>query len=213
MTHCRPQPSPPEFWIRACHALTNADPVIGAIIAQHRHSHLVTRGDVFTTLARAIVGQQISVKAAATIWSRFQTAVQPLTPDRLASLEIQTLEQCGLSGRKKEYLLGLGQAFTRRPNLQVELESMPDEAAIQTLIELRGVGRWTAEMVLIFALLRPDVLPCDDLGLMKAISLHYRQGRAVSAKQARAIATRWTPWRSVATWYLWRSLDPEPVDY
>ena len=203
----------PIFWRPACKALSGADPVMAAIIAQHRDSFLVSRGDVFTTLARAIVGQQISVKAAAAVWARFLKVVHPLSPGRLATLTISDLEDCGLSGRKREYLVGLGRHFAERPSLESSLQAMTDEAVIAALTEVRGVGRWTAEMVLIFALLRPDVLPLADLGLMKAMALHYRNGRDISPPQAERLAAVWMPWRSVATWYLWRSLDPEPVDY
>ena len=203
----------PIFWRSACEALSRADPVMAAIIAQHRGSFLVSRGDVFTTLARAIVGQQISVKAAAAVSARFLNVVHPLSPGRLATLTTNDLEDCGLSGRKREYLIGLGCHFAERPGLESSLHSMTDEAVIAALTEVRGVGRWTAEMVLIFALLRPDVLPLADLGLMKAIALHYRNGRDISIRQAERLAAVWMPWRSVATWYLWRSLDPEPVDY
>ena len=203
----------PIFWRAACGALSRADPVMAAIIAQHRGSFLVSRGDVFTTLARAIVGQQISVKAAAAVWERFLKVVHPLSPARLATLSASDLEGCGLSGRKREYLIGLGHHFAEQPGLESSLHTMTDEAAIAALTEVRGVGRWTAEMVLIFALLRPDVLPLADLGLMKAMALHYRKGRDISTRQAERLAAVWMPWRSVATWYLWRSLDPEPVDY
>ena len=123
------------------------------------------------------------------------------------------LEDCGLSGRKREYLIGLGRHFAEQPRLELSLHTMTDEAVIAALTEVRGVGRWTAEMVLIFALLRPDVLPLADLGLMKAMALHYRNGRDISGPEAERLAAVWMPWRSVATWYLWRSLDPEPVDY
>lgn len=209
----RPSPAPPEFWAPACAALAAADPTMASIIARHRSAFLISRGDVFTTLARAIVGQQISVKAAAAVWTRFLNVAGPLTPERLSGLTDTALAGCGLSARKQEYLRGLGVFFVLRPGLSRELHTMADELVIETLTEIRGIGRWTAEMALIFALMRPDVLPLADLGLMRAISLHYRKGRAVSEASARRIASAWSPWRSVATWYLWRSLDPEPVDY
>lgn len=204
-------PAAPPFWRSACAELSRTDPVMRDIIAQHRGSFLVSRGDVFTTLARAIVGQQISVRAAASVWGRFLAVVHPLSPERLAQCAAQDLRTCGLSARKQEYLLGLGDHFARRPDLQSQLQVMSDDEVLDVLTQLRGVGRWTAEMVLMFALLRPDVLPLADLGLMKAISRHYRHGGELSATQANEIASAWMPWRSVATWYLWRSLDPEPV--
>ncbi|MBU3724354.1 MAG: DNA-3-methyladenine glycosylase 2 family protein [Burkholderiaceae bacterium] len=213
MTAQTSAPTPPDFWRSACKALAAADPIMGVIITRHRSSFLISRGDVFTTLARAIVGQQISVKAAASVWARFLGAVDQLSPERLANLSAVDLAGCGLSARKQEYLLGLGAYFAARPGLQQALQEMPDTAVIETLTEVRGIGRWTAEMALIFALMRPDVLPLADLGLMRAISIHYRKGRETTDQQALKIAAAWAPWRSVATWYLWRSLDPEPVDY
>lgn len=213
MSHTLSAPTAPVFWQSACTELSRNDPVMGSIIAQHRGSFLVSRGDVFTTLARAIVGQQISVRAAASVWSRFLAVVHPLNPHSLAQRDPRDLGNCGLSTRKQEYLLGLARHFAQHPTLESELHTMPDANVIETLTQMRGIGRWSAEMVLIFALLRPDVLPLADLGLMKAISRHYRGGGELTVRQAEGIAAMWMPWRSVATWYLWRSLDPEPVEY
>jgi DNA-3-methyladenine glycosylase II len=183
------------------------------IIAQHPTAKLMSRGDAFTTLARAIVGQQISVKAAQSVWERVQSALAPPDPSCWAAVPDAQWQGLGLSARKIEYLQGLAQHFHASPGLAEELASMADEQVIDQLTAIRGIGRWTAEMALIFAFMRPDVLPLADLGLMKAISIHYRKGRDISAAQAQALSQRWQPWRSVATWYLWRSLDPEPVDY
>jgi DNA-3-methyladenine glycosylase II len=183
------------------------------IIAAHPGSQLVSRGDLFTTLARAIVGQQISVKAAASVWGRLQALVKPFQATTLHQLGSDQFEGVGLSKRKIEYLGDLARAFTEQPDLAQTLQHLEDELVIARLTEIRGVGRWTAEMALIFALMRTDVLPLADLGLMKAISLRYYDGLPISLAQAKATASIWSPWRSVATWYCWRSLDPEPVDY
>lgn len=173
---------------------------------------MTLRGDPFFTLARAIVGQQISVKAAASVWQRVSTAVGQITPSCILK-NAEGLNGVGLSARKIEYLLDLSMQFEREPELSAHLHLLDDEAAISRLTEIRGIGRWTAEMALIFSLARPNVLPVADLGLLKAISLHYRDGKAVDAKIARRIAKPWMPWQSAATWLLWRSLDPEPVEY
>ena len=207
-----PRPSP-HYWPKACKALSQADPVMADLIAKHRTARLISRGDVFTTLARAIVGQQISVKAAASVWSRVQAAINPLTPAEIVLRNVNDFQGLGLSSRKVEYLCDLSRHFHERPDFAISLESMEDESAIAALTEIRGIGRWTAEMALIFAFMRPDVLPLADLGLMRAISIHYKKGRDVSQQMAEKIAKPWQPWRSVATWYLWRSLDPLPVDY
>lgn len=212
-------PSPPSrgpspaYWSKACAQLCAADPVLERIIKQHGKARLVPRGDPFTTLSRAIVGQQISVKAAASVWDRVQAAFTPFKPVQLLDADDDHWQGLGLSARKIEYMRDLARHFHASPSLAQDLAAMADEEVIARLTEIRGIGRWTAEMALIFAFMRPDVLPLADLGLMKAISLHYRKGREINAAQAAKLAVRWQPWRSVATWYLWRSLDPEPVDY
>ena len=203
----------PQYWDTACNALRQADPVLAQIIERHAGARLVPRGDPFFTLARAIVGQQISVKAAASVWERVQGEVGPIVPKKIARLPSSAFTGLGLSARKIEYLMDLAFHFDREPDLADQLAIADDETIIERLTQIRGIGRWTAEMALIFAFMRPDVLPVADLGLMKAISLHYRKGKPVDAKAAQRIAKPWQPWRSVATWYLWRSLDPEPVEY
>lgn len=186
---------------------------MAAIIRSHSKAALISRGDPFTTLARAIVGQQISVKAAASVWARVQSAIVPFEPAAIARRAPTDFTGLGLSGRKVEYLLALAAHFHARPSLSADLHTMADAEVIEELTSIRGIGRWTAEMALIFTFYRPDVLPVADLGLLKAISIHYKKGRPVTPEQARKIATQWSPWRTVATWYLWRSLDPEPVEY
>ena len=204
---------PPEYWQRAKRALARNDPVMGAIIRAYPKTSLSQRGDAFFTLARSIVGQQISVKAAQSIWDRLAVAAKVVTPEAILSLDVTTLRACGLSARKCEYLHGLSDNFQ---NGSLSVNDWPlwaDEAVIEILVQVRGIGRWTAEMFLIFQLLRPNVLPLDDLGLQNAIRLHYGKNRPLSSKRIGAIAANWAPWCSVATWYLWRSLDPVPVEY
>ena len=124
-----------------------------------------------------------------------------------------TLRNCGLSQRKVEYLMEIARQFANGAVNPGEWDTLDDETVIEQLVRVRGVGRWTAEMVLIFGLLRPNVLPLDDLGLQRAVSLQYFAGRRVSMRTIEKLARNWQPWRSVATWYLWRSLDPVPVEY
>src|SRR6266853_1509816 len=157
--------------MRAKRALARRDAVLARIIRDHPRIALEPRGEPFFTLARSIVGQQISVKAAASIWARVVALAPRMLPDQVV------------------------------------------DAGGAELVEVRGIGRWTAEMFLMFGLLRPNVLPLDDLGLQRAICLNYFRGRPVSLRTMRKIAEGWDPWRSVATWYLWRSLDPIPVEY
>ena len=210
----------PHYWPKAKRALAAADPVLGGIIRRYPRVALASRGDPFSTLARSIVGQQISVKAADAVWARLLAACPQMTPRAVLRKRATTLRRCGLSERKVEYLVDLARHFERDHIDVPTLQAASDEAVIELLTEIRGIGRWTAEMFLIFNLLRPDVLPLDDLGLLKAISLHYLDGEATERllkRDGRArvtqLAAPWAPWRSVATWYLWRSLDPVPVAY
>jgi DNA-3-methyladenine glycosylase II len=203
----------PDYWLRAKRALAKADPVLAGIIRSHPRISLTCRGEPFLTLARAIVAQQISVKAAQSIWDRFAACVGEVTPANVLAKDRPLLRACGLSDRKTEYIADLAQHFAGGAIQVHRWPGMDDEAIIAELVEVRGIGRWTAEMFLIFNLMRPDVLPLDDLGLQRALRLHYFKGRARSREAMRRLARAWQPWRSVATWYLWRSLDPVPVAY
>ena len=207
----------PEYWDRAKRALARRDPVMQAIMRRHPRVHLVSRGDPFQTLARAIVGQQISVKAAQSVWDRFATLLPApatrLSPQGVLALEAATMRSAGLSARKVEYLRDLSKHFEGGLVHVRQWQQMDDEAIIDELVAIRGIGRWTAEMFLIFHLMRPDVLPLDDLGLLKGISVNYFSGEPVSRAEAREVGDAWAPFRSVATWYIWRSLDPVPVEY
>ena len=207
----------PVFWDEACRHLKRRDRVLKRLIPQFGEARLTGRGDAFTTLARSVVGQQISVKAAQSVWERFAALagheVPPVDPRRVLRLSAEAMRGAGLSARKAEYILDLARHFVEGRVHAGQWSAMDDEAIIRELIEIRGIGRWTAEMFLIFHLMRPDVLPLDDLGLIKGISLNYFSGEPVSRAEAREVAEAWAPYRSVATWYLWRSLDPVPVDY
>ncbi len=200
----------PEYWDRAKRALARRDAVMARIMRAHPKVFLARRGEAFMTLARAIVGQQISVKAAQSVWDRFAACVGEATPENVLAKERVVLRACGLSDRKTEYIADLAQHFADGKIHVQRWPEMSDEEIIAELVEVRGIGRWTAEMFLIFNLLRPDVFPLDDLGLQKAIRISYRK---VSVRAMRKLGETWRPWRSVATWYLWRSLDPLPVEY
>ena len=207
----------PGFWDDACRHLARRDRVMKKLIPQFGESRLRSRGDAFTTLARSIVGQQISVKAAQAVWGRFALAAGGV-PTRLHPLAVQALpvpqmREAGLSARKSEYLLDLSRHFTDGSAHTAAWPAMDDEGIIAELVAIRGIGRWTAEMFLIFYLMRPNVMPLDDLGLIKGISLNYFSGEPVSRAEAREVGEAWAPFRSVATWYIWRSLDPVPVEY
>jgi DNA-3-methyladenine glycosylase II len=203
----------PEYWDRAKRALSRRDPVMGSIIRSRPKVFLARRGEPFLTLARAIVGQQISVKAAQSVWDRVVACVGDVSPQGILSKPRPQLRACGLSDRKVEYIADLAQHFADGSIHVHRWPEMADEAIIAELVQVRGIGRWTAEMFLIFNLLRPDVFPLDDLGLQKGICLSYYKGRKISLRTMARQGETWRPWRSVATWYLWRSLDPVPVEY
>lgn len=221
MVTAKPAGVTPEYWDEACRHLSKRDRVMKKMIPKFGEARLQSRGDAFTTLARSIVGQQISVKAAQSVWERFAALMQvdasakstAIVPAHVAGLTQEALRGAGLSVRKVEYLRDLAEHFDAgRVHVQ-QWTQMDDEAIIEELVAIRGIGRWTAEMFLIFYLMRPNVLPLDDVGLLKGISLNYFSGEPVSRAEAREVGEAWAPYRSVATWYIWRSLDPLPVEY
>ena len=207
----------PHYWDEACKHLSRRDRVMRKLIPQFGEGRLQSRGDAFTTLARSIVGQQISVHAAQAVWDRFAALMsQPsnrLRPAEVLALEAAAVRAAGLSARKVEYLVDLAAHFESGAVHVTQWQQMDDEDIIEELVAIRGIGRWTAEMFLIFHLMRPNVLPLDDLGLLKGISVNYFSGEPVSRAEAREVGDAWAPYKSVASWYIWRSLDPLPVDY
>ncbi len=203
----------PDYWQEAGAALAARDAVMAGLVARYAGIGLQSRGDAFATLARSVVGQQISVKAADAVWSRFCEAVGAVEPGRILAAGEAGLTGCGLSRRKIEYVVDLASHFAEGRIRPERWAAMDDEAVIAELVDVRGIGRWTAEMFLIFNLLRPDVFPVDDIGLQRAVANHYLGGEKPARQALLDIGERWRPWRSVATWYLWRSLDPVPVEY
>lgn len=200
-------------WREACASLQRADPILDQTIHAHAGAMLEPRSDAFFSLARSIVGQQISVKAAASVWGRFESEVGSVTPDAVATKNEEVLRGCGLSRAKARYVLSLAEHFIDGSLREGDWSDMDDEAVIENLTQVKGIGRWTAEMFLIFHLLRPDVLPVGDLGLQRAIGNGYLDGERPTKEQMFEIAEPWRPYRSVATWFLWRSLDAVPVNY
>jgi DNA-3-methyladenine glycosylase II len=204
----------PGYWDQACAELMKQDRILKKLIPKYGSGFLMTRGDAFTTLARSIVGQQISVAAAQSVWNKVLVALKKkVSPKNILTLSVEELRAAGLSGRKVEYIRDLAEHFDSGRLHANQWKGMEDEAIIKELSAIRGIGRWTAEMFLIFNMVRPDILPLDDVGLIKAISLNYFSGEPVSRHEAREVAANWAPWRTVATWYMWRSIDPIPVEY
>lgn len=204
---------PPAYWKQATRELAATDPVLRGIIKRSKGLTLRSRGDAFNTLARSIVGQQISVKAAQSVWNRLLATVAEMHPEIVRRHDAEVLRACGLSRGKVVYLHDLAHHFAEGKLSVDRWDEMSDDELIEELTQIRGIGRWTAEMFLIFYMMRPDVLPVDDIGLQNAVSRHYYKGRPLTRKQLVKFAKRWEPWRSVATWYMWRSLDPLPVEY
>jgi len=203
----------PDYWPQATRELAERDAVLSELIARFQGLALGSRGDAFSTLARSIVGQQISVKAAQSVWDRLAGRLGTVTPETLSCVRKPTLRNCGLSGQKAGYLKDLAGKFRGGTLDAARWPALDDEILIGELTQVKGIGRWTAEMFLMFHLARPDVLPLADLGLQRAMRLHYNRGRPLTFTRMQKIGTAWAPWRSVATWYLWRSLDPIPVEY
>ena len=202
----------PDYWDEACRHLAKRDRVMKKLIPQFGEARLKLRGDAFTTLARSVIGQQISMKAAQAIWEKFlaltTTPGARVQPASVLAQPIEALRAAGLSARKAEYVRDLAKHFEQGSVHVRQWAQMDDEAIIDELVAIRGIGRWTAEMFLIFHLMRPNVLPLDDPGLIKGISNNYFSGEPVSRAEAREVGDAWAPYRSVATWYIWRSLDP-----
>ena len=203
----------PEYWSEACKHLMKKDRVMKRLIPQFGEASLQSRGDAFVTLARSIVGQQVSVKAAQTVWDRFAQLPRKITPTNVLKLKVDDMRAAGLSARKVEYIVDLALHFDNGALHVKKWSEMTDDAIIEELVAIRGIGRWTAEMFLMFHLMRPNVLPLDDVGLINGISQNYFSGESVSRSEAREVAAAWAPYCSVATWYIWRSLDPLPVSY
>ena len=201
----------PEYWETAKKELSLNDIILASVIDKFDDLELISRGDIFYTLIRSVIGQQISVKAASTVWKRFCQKIGEITPKNILRVDIDEMRSCGLSRRKAEYVLGISESWGEYDSLNWEI--MNDEEIIEKLIQFRGVGVWTAEMILIFTMLRPDVFPIGDIGMIRGIEKSYNAGDKLSREELFSISEKWKPWRTVACCYMWRTVDPEPVEY
>ena len=197
----------PDYWTDAKAHLAKRDKVLRKLIKDFPDANLQSRGDAFQTLARSIVGQQISVKAAQSIWTRFADCSGAVTPAKVITLSPEAMRACGLSGSKVAYIRDLAQRFDSGLVKPRRWPKMDDEAIIEDLVQVKGIGRWSAEMFLLFHLMRPNVLPVGDLGLRRAMERNYNEGEPLTKDEMREIARKWAPWSSAGTWYMWRSLD------
>ena len=203
----------PHFWEKAKKYLIKKDNALGKIIKNYPKDFLFSKSDPFYTLARSIVGQQISVSAAQAVWERLEKKAKIIKPKYIKNMHFMKLKSCGLSRQKIKYLKSLSAAFIEKRIQPQKWESKENEIIIEELTQIKGIGRWTAEMFLIFNLCRPDIFPADDLGVIKGICNCYKLKYPITKEAALKISLKWKPYRSVATWYFWRSLDPIPVEY
>jgi len=203
----------PIFWEKAKRDLSKKDKALGKIIQNYPKDFLFTKSDPFYTLARSIVGQQISVSAAQAVWNRLEKKAKIIKPEVIKNMHYMKLKSCGLSRQKITYLRSLSSAFIEKKIQPRKWATLKNEIIIKELTQIKGIGRWTAEMFLIFNLCRPDIFPVDDLGLIKGICNCYNYEYPIAKDRALKLSKKWQPWRSVATWYFWRSLDPIPVEY
>ncbi|RPG68091.1 MAG: DNA-3-methyladenine glycosylase 2 family protein [Euryarchaeota archaeon TMED99] len=202
------QTGKPTWWDEANAVLSN-DEILGPVVRSYPDESLVGRGDLFSTLVRSIVGQQISVIAADAVWGRLVDLVGDITPESLRKFTPEQLASCGLSRPKSSYIHGL--ALEAKALILDNWDELNDEQLLKHFIQFRGVGPWTAEMILIFTLMRPDIFSIGDIGLIRAVQKLVPE--AETKEEVLEISQRWAPYRTAASWYLWRMLDPVPVEY
>ena len=197
-------------WDNAVTDLSENDSIIAKIIANYPKERMQMKNDTLHTLVRSVVGQQISVRAADAIWNRLDEACNnSITEDNLLQLSIEDMRRTGLSNTKSNYIINIVKA-----NLtDLNWENMNDDEVSNELCKIKGIGPWTADMFLIFRLGRTNILPLGDIGLVNAINLHYNNKEKLSKEELMKFKKKWSPWCSIATWYMWRSLDPVPVEY
>tara|TARA_B100001146_G_C16158209_1_gene424433 strand:- start:183 stop:812 length:630 start_codon:yes stop_codon:yes gene_type:complete len=202
-----------DWWEQAVFYLSDNDPIMKNIINNHKEDYLQSRDDPFNALCRTIIGQQISVKAAASIWNKFATGTKNINPKNVIKYGNNNIRKCGISNKKVEYIIGLSNFFIKNPDSVNLWNKMDDKSIIKELCQLKGIGPWSAEIFLMFCLLRPDVLPLGDLGLRRAVGKNYLNTFDPTYEEVEKVAKKWIPYRSAATWFLWKSIDPIPVAY
>ena len=200
-------------WLLAINNLKKKDKILKKIINRYKSEQLKSKKNAFLTLAKSITGQQISVKAANSIWQKLEKKLKKVSPNNILKLKKIEIARCGFSKQKVNYLLNLANFFKKNKNIEKKWKKIEDEKVINDLIQIKGIGRWTAEMFLIFYLLRPNIFPSSDIGLQKAVSVNYNLKYPLKESEVKKLKKKWQPWSTVATWYLWRSLDPIPVKY
>ena len=200
-------------WLLAINTLKKEDIILKKIINRYGSEKLQSKKNAFLTLAKSITGQQISIKAANSIWQKLEKKLKKASPDNILKLKRNEIAKCGFSKQKVNYLLNLANFFKKNKNIEKKWKRIEDEKVIEDLVKIKGIGRWTAEMFLIFYLLRPNIFPSADIGLLRAISINYNLKYPPKKEEIEKFRKKWNPWSTVAIWYLWRSLDPIPVKY
>ena len=205
---------PPKFWHEAKKTLSKRDPVLKKIIKKYNQGYLASRNDPFYSLCRTIIGQQISTRAADSIWAKFQNKCKnKIIPSNVIKLRSASLKSAGLSRQKISYLKNIAKNFKNKSFKVSDLKKLDDEMAINYIIRLKGLGIWSAQMFLMFNLNRPDILPIKDIGLIRAISINYKVSYPPSERFLKKISKLHSGYKTVFTWYMWRSIDPVDVDY
>ena len=204
----------PVYWTKAKKILSKRDPVLKKIFKKFNEGFLTTRGDPFFSICRTIVGQQISTKAADSIWLKFEKKCKnKIIPQNVLKLSSTSLRNAGLSRQKISYLKNIAKSFKNKSFNIKDLKKMDDNTAITYITKLKGLGVWSAQMFLMFNLNRPDIFPTKDIGLLRAISKNYKTSYPPSDRYLNKISKRHLGYRTVFTWYMWRSIDPVDVEY
>jgi DNA-3-methyladenine glycosylase II len=204
----------PDYWQDSLQYLTSADKTLGDIISQHKDYSITSRGEAYETLLRAIVGQQISVKAAASVWNKIVDLIKIIEPNKVLSTSKEKLKLCGLSKQKTQYILNISEHFKINNIIDdTYWEERTYLSVYEELITIKGIGPWTAEMFGMFYLLEKDIFPLKDVGILRAMYQLYNNGERIDIDKIVKISDTWKPYRSVACWFLWRSIDSEEVLY
>jgi len=204
----------PTYWNKAKKQLMKKDKVMKKLIKKYSDKNLTTRKDVFFSLCKSIIGQQISVAAANSVFTKFKlTCKGKINPKNVNFLKTSNLKKCGLSRQKVKGIKELSKKFLNKSFNPKLINNMTDEEAIQYLSSLRQIGKWSAEMILLFTYNRPNIWPIQDIGLLRAISNNYKKKYLPPKNFVKKLNIKFSPYCSVATWYLWRSIDNEPIQY
>jgi DNA-3-methyladenine glycosylase II len=204
----------PAYWQDSLQYLTSADKTLGDVISQHKDYSITARGEAYETLLRAIVGQQISVKAAASVWNKIVDLIKIIEPNKVLSTSKEKLKLCGLSKQKTQYILNISEHFKINNIIDdTYWENRTYLSVYEELITIKGIGPWTAEMFGMFYLLEKDIFPLKDVGILRAMYQLYNNGERIDIDKIVKISDTWKPYRSVACWFLWRSIDSEEVLY